>query len=76
MEALLNGEATGEARVLLSSVKLWWRCASPTASCAADRDVGVGRRTVRKLAITLLCKVNRPPFNPDGELASLSPLGR
>jgi len=37
MEALLNNEATGEARVLLSSAKLWWRCASPTASCGRSR---------------------------------------
>ena len=54
----LNGEATGEARVLLSSTKLVALC-KPNGKL---RPIAMGD-ALRKLAMTLLCKVHREEFD-------------
>ena len=58
MEALLNGEATGEARALLSSAKLV-ALRKPNGKL---RPIAMGD-ALRKLAMTLLCKVHREEFD-------------
>ena len=58
MEALLNGEATGEARVLLSSAKLV-ALRKPNGKL---RPIAMGD-ALRKLAMTLLCTMHREEFD-------------
>merc|ERR1712035_61418 len=58
MEALLNGEVTGEARVLLSSAKLV-ALRKPNGKL---RPIAMGD-ALRKLAMTLLCKMHREQFD-------------
>ena len=58
MEALLNGEASGEARVLLSSARLV-ALRKPNGKL---RPIAMGD-ALRKLAMTLLCKMHREEFD-------------